>query len=161
MAQIKDRDTFMAFFRDEIADRCNAIESFVEFDDDEAVAKIKTEADITPLMVMFHPEWKTTDQRSDNVQKVARFGCFIVKRATKKQDRAEIKQLKQDCGLIADDIIGRLGYLNEEKQFFGRYWATDTDYEEIGPVFDNHYGVQLFGSLVTKTAITHDATKWT
>lgn len=161
MAQITDRDSFMAFWQTQIAQSNTSIQTFVDATEDEPLDGFKSPGITTPALVVFAPEFRTIDQRSDNVQRNIRFGFWVVKKATKKHDRAEIKQLKNDCLAIVEQIIGRLGYLNEEKQYFGQYWADSTEYDEIGPVFDNHYGYQCFGSFKSFSAIKHDPTKWT
>ena len=161
MAQIIDRDTFMAFWEDEIATRCNAISHFVEFENSEAMDTFKAVNMPEVAMIMFKPEFRTTDLRSDNVQRRIKFGFFLVKRAANHEDQAEIKQLKNTCIAIVEDIIARLGKLNEESEFFGKYHADATDYDEVEGIFDNHYGCQCFGEIISKTSIKYDATKWT
>ncbi|MGB1317082.1 MAG: hypothetical protein ACPG5W_02685 [Flavobacteriales bacterium] len=161
MAQIIDKETFTAFWRDEIVGRSNALQSFVDGENVEAYTAIKSPGLTSPFLVLFAPEFKTIDNRSTNVQRSVRFGFWVVKAATKKDDKEEIKQLKQDCIEIVEEIIGRLDYLNTEKEFFGKYHADNTDYQEIEKVFDNHHGCQCFGEIITKTSIKHDATKWT
>lgn len=162
MAQITDLDTFRAFWRDEIADRNNALQGFTEFANNEALDTIKDPGMVSPFMVLLQPEFKTIDQRTENVQRTINFGFFILKAATNKQDLAEIKTIQNDCLAIVEEIIGRLAYLNEEKEFFGKYHATATDYEEVANLFGgNHFGVQCFGQFISKPAIRHDATKWT
>ena len=162
MQQITDRTTFVEFWEDEIAAKMVDIESFIEFEDSEAIDTIKSPGVDTPVLILFKPEFNSVDQRSDNVQRRINWGFWIVKRATSGvEDRDEIKQLKNDCLAIVQEIIGRLGYLNEEKEFFGRYHADDTNYTEVGPVLDNHYGYDCFGSFITNQGIIHNAAKWT
>lgn len=161
MAQITSPETFRAFWRDEIAARNNALQGFTELANNEALDTVKAGID-SPFMVLLPSEFRTIDQRTENVQRGVNFGFFILKAAVDKQDRSEIKTIQNDCHAIAEEIIGRLAYLNEEKEFFGKYHATATDYEEVGGLFGgNHYGVQVFGQLISKAAIRHDATKWT
>jgi hypothetical protein len=161
MAQITDRTTFVEFWEDEIAGKMVDIESFVEYEDSEAIDKVKSPGVDTPVLVLFKPEFNSIDQRSDNVQRRINWGFWLVKRATEVENRAEIKQLKNDCHQIVEEIIGRLGYLNEEKEFWGKYHADDTNYEEIGPVLENHYGVACFGNFISGKGIIHNPAKWT
>jgi hypothetical protein len=161
MAQITDLDTHRAFWRDQIAAKCTDIESFTELEMNEALNTIKSPGLNSPILVMLRPEFRSIDERSINVQRTVSWGFFILKRATKKQDRAEIKTLQNDCHQICEEIIGRLDYLNEEKEFFGKYHATATEYEPITGLFDNHHGIQCFGQFITNSPIRHDATKWT
>lgn len=160
MAQITDRTTFFDFWRDEIASRCNAINSFVEFENDKAMDAFKSGQD-TPALVMFDPEFFPVDQRSDNFQRRIQFGFYVVKKATMHEDQDEIATLKNDCLIITQDIIARLNKLNETKEFFGRFWSDKGDYKAIGRVFDNHYGCQYFAEFTTFKSIKHDASKWT
>lgn len=161
MAQIEDPQTFRAFWRDEIASRNNTLQAFTELANNEAYDTVKAGID-SPFMVLLPPEFRTIDQRSNNVQQSIEFGFFILKAATNKQDLAEIKTLQNDCHAIYKEVVARLEYLNEEKEFFGKYHATNTTCETIGGLFGgNHFGVQVFGQFITKEAIKHDATKWT
>lgn len=161
MAQIVDIDTHRDFWRDEIVARNNALQAFTELELNEALDAVKSPGLASPFFVMLQPEFRTIDNRSINVQRTISWGFFILKRATKKMDRAEIKQLQNDCFQICEQIIGRLDYLNEEKEFFGKYHATQTEYEAITGLFDNHHGIQCFGQFITNSPLRHDATKWT
>jgi hypothetical protein len=161
MAQVTDLQTFRAFWRDEIVARNNALAAFTELANNEALDTVKAGID-APFFVMLPPEFRTIDQRSNNVQQSVDFGFFILKPALDKEDRAEIKTLQNDCFAIYKEIVGRLEYLNEEKDFFGKYHATNTTAEEVGGLFGgNHYGVQVFGQFITNDGIRHDSTKWT
>ena len=161
MAQITKPDTNRAFWRDEIVARNNALQGFTEYALNEAKDTIKSPGIDSPFFVMLEPEFKTVDQRTINVQRTVDWGFFILKRATKQMDRAEIKQLQNDCHAIAEQIIGRLAYLNEEKEFFGKYHATATEYEPVSGLFDNHHGIQCYGSFITNEPVRHDASAWT
>jgi hypothetical protein len=162
MAQITDLQTYRAFWRDEIAGRNNALQGFTELDNNEALDTIKGIGLTSPFMVLLPSEWRTTDLRTHNVQRSIQWGFFILKAATDKQDLNEVKTIQNDCHQIAEEIVARLAELNEVKEFFGKYHATDTDYQPIGMLFGgNHFGVQCFGSFITRDAIKHDATKWT
>jgi len=161
MAQIKDRTTFVDFWKDEIVAKSVDINGFVEYANFEAYDAAKSPGLTSPALVLFEPEFKTIDSRSDNVQRRVDFGFWIVKKATKKNDRAEQKTLQNDCHELVEQIIGRLGYLNEEKEFFGRYHAVDNNYSPIGPVLDNHFGYEFFGSFTTGSGIIHTPAKWT
>lgn len=161
MAQIENPQTFRAFWRDEIAARNNTLQAFTELANDEALRDVRLGID-SPFMVLLDPEFRTIDQRSNNVQQSIDFGFFILKPATDKQKLSEIKTLQNDCYTIYKEIVGRLEYLNEEKEFFGKYHATNTTCETIGGLFGgNHFGVQVFGQFITKEGIKHDGTKWT
>lgn len=161
MAQIIDIETHRAFWRDEIVARNNALQGFTELENNEALDTIKGTGIDSPFFVLLPAEFRTVDQRTENVQRTINFGFFILKAATDKQDLAEIKTIQNECHQLCEEIVARLGYLNEDKEFFGKYHATATDYEPIGQLFDNHYGIQCFGSFISKTPIRHDATKWT
>ncbi len=162
MAQITSRSTFIDFWQDEIQARNNSLVSFVEFENKHAMDQFKKPGVATPAMVLFKPEFKPTNELSDNIQRRINWGFFILKKATKHENQAEIQQLKDDCLAIVEEILGRLKELNEDKEFFGRFTAADCDYEELSePIFDNHYGAQCFGSFISFTSIRHDATKWT
>lgn len=160
MAQIEDITTFRAFWRDEIVAKSNDLQAFTELEQGEALAAVK--AGITsPYFVMLPPEFRTIDQRTYNNQHAIDFGFFILKDPANKGDREEIKTIQNDCFLIYKEILGRLEYLNEEKEYFGKYHATNTTCEAVSKLFGGaQAGVMVFGQFVTKDFIRHDATKW-
>jgi len=161
MAQITDLETFRAFWRDEIVARTPLLNGFTELANNEAYDTIKGDGITSPFMVLLQPEFRTIDNRTINVQRSVDFGFFILKAAEFKGDNAEIKTIQNDCFSICEQIIGRLDYLNEEKEFFGKYHATNTQYEEVGGLFGgNHYGVQCFGQFITYDSIRHNAANW-
>ncbi len=161
MAQITDLETFRTFWRDEIVARSTDLQGFTELANSEALDTIKGEGINSPFLVLLPPEFRTIDQRTINVQRSIDFGFFILKRAEDKGDRTEIKQLQNDCLQICEDVVARLDFLNEDKQFFGKYHATNTQYEEVGGLFGgNHFGVQCFGQFITFDSIRHNAAKW-
>lgn len=163
MAQITDPQSFRAFWRDEIATKNVVLDgNFTELANNEALDSIKGTGVASPFLVMMPPEFRTIDQRTNNVQHSIDFGFFILKAAADKQDLEEIKTIQNDCFAIYKEILGRLEYLNNEKEYFGKYHATNTTCEEVGGLFGgNHYGVMVSGQFVTKDLIRHDATKWT
>lgn len=161
MAQITDLETFRTFWRDEIVARSTDLQGFTELSNKEAFDTVKGNGITSPFLVLLPPEFRTIDQRTENVQRSIDFGFFILKRAEDKGDLNEIKTLQNDCHQICEDVLARLGYLNEEKQFFGKYHATNTQYEEVSGLFGgNHFGVQCFGQFISKDAIRHNAAKW-
>ena len=161
MAQIENPTTHRAFWRDEIVAKNIALQAFTELEQGEALAAVK--AGITsPYFVMLPPDFRTIDQRTHNVQHAIDFGFFILKDPANKGDREEIKTIQNDCFAIYKEILGRLEFLNDEKEYFGKYHATNTTCETVSKLFGGaQAGVMVFGQFVTKDSIKHDATKWT
>lgn len=161
MAQIVDKTTYTNFWQNEIQVKNIALQGFTMLDENEALQGIKAGTVNTPFMVLFPPDFKPIDRGSENVQRVVSWGFFILKRAENKKDLAEIKTIKNDCLQIAEQILGKLINLKEERVFFGGYDPNTTDYTEVGQLYDNHYGYQVFGDFITNQRIKHDAANWT
>lgn len=113
-----------------------------------------------PAFVFVASEWSGINHKSDNYLLKRRLEWLVVKKVPQINDYDAQHAAYSSCELIAQNILARMWHDRNQCRVFAGVDLNSAVCHNVGPLFDNAYGVRVEVDVTTRSHLIHDPSKW-